>query len=129
MFLKQFFLNVGIECSGDDDAAGAGPDPREPREVEEVEPAREEAAEEIPVERQVLLKAQARSKEHLLFHKPCNPYCDGCNAAKMRDVRHFKGAYDRKQTSWAEALTCDHIDSRADVGLTGDRRAIVHIAW
>ena len=61
------------ESSSDDDAAGAGPGPREPRQAEEAEPAREEAAaEEIPVERQVLLKAQAKSKEHLLFYKPYN---------------------------------------------------------
>ena len=104
---------------------GAGFPVAEAQEEEGAVPAREEEAEEIPVARQVLLKAQAQSKEHLLFHKPYNPYCDGCNAAKMRDVRHFKGAYDRKQTSWGESLTCDHLDSRADVGLTGDKQAVV----
>ena len=65
------------------------------------------------------------SKEHLLFHKPFNPFCDGCNAAKMRDVQHFKGAFDRKQTFWGELLTCDHIDSRSNVGLLGDKQALI----
>ena len=65
----------------------------------------------------------AMPKEHLLFHKPHNPFCDGCNAAKMKDVQHFKGVYDRKQTFWGEMLTCDHVDSRSaeNTGLLGDR--------
>ena len=81
--------------------------------------------EEEPDERPLTLKAKAMSREHLLFHKPYNPYCDGCNAAKMRDIHHFKGAFDRKQTFWGELLTCDHIDSRSDVGLHGDKQALI----
>ena len=37
------------------------------------------------------LRADAKSLAHLLTHKPFNKYCEACQAAKMRDVKHFRG--------------------------------------
>ena len=81
----------------------------------------------IPEAKKQLLKAQALSKSHLLFHKPFNPFCDGCNAAKMQDVQHFKGSFDEHPKAWGDRMTCDHMDSRSAVntGLIGKRQALI----
>eukprot|EP00972_Heterocapsa_arctica_P112955 16434634-Heterocapsa_arctica.AAC.1 len=73
------------------------------------------------------LREVAVSLEHLLTHKPANPYCDACNRGKMRDAKTFKGAFiaTRKPTTWMELVTCDHIVSRTMEGLTGDKDALV----
>ena len=65
-------------------------------------PTRAEPEEEIPESKRRLLREQAQELSHLLNHKPFNPYCDGCNAAKMRDVQHFRGAFDREVKAWGD---------------------------
>ena len=72
-------------------------------------------------------KLAAGSLRHLLTHKPHNKHCEACESAKMKDVKHFKGAFDRAPAKWGDLLTCDHLDSRADgvAAITGDRQALV----
>ena len=72
---------------------------RAPADTDEVPPPPDPHPEQ-PAERGRLLKAKAKEMAHLLNHKPFNPYCDGCNTAKMRGVQHFCGAYQRKPTVW-----------------------------
>eukprot|EP00972_Heterocapsa_arctica_P010221 1500857-Heterocapsa_arctica.AAC.1 len=73
------------------------------------------------------MKAYALSREHLLTHKPANPYCDACNRGQMRDAKKFHGAFkvSRNPTKFMELVTCDHIISKSMEGLTGDKDALV----
>ena len=81
-------------------------------EVRQADIAEANDAAESP-DRTALLKAKATEITHLLDHNPANPQCDACNASKMRDVKHYKGAFDRSPQEWGDLMTCDHIDSRS----------------
>eukprot|EP00972_Heterocapsa_arctica_P024341 3591646-Heterocapsa_arctica.AAC.1 len=72
------------------------------------------------------MKALALSREHLLTHKPANPYCDACNRGEMRDANKFHGAFQasRNPTHFMELVTSDHIISKSMEGLTGDKDAL-----
>ena len=74
-----------------------------------------------------LSREAARGLPHLLTHKPKNPHCIGCRVAKMRDVPHYTGAFDRTPAKWGDLITCDHIDSRNNemTGLHGEKNALV----
>ena len=94
----------------------------------EAQPEEELAAAEeaAPPAKVKLLKDRAKSRDHLLTHQPPNPECEACVAAKMRDVQHFRGAFDRSPQEWGDLMTCDHIDSRAsNTGLRGFQQALL----
>ena len=117
------------EGAGDSEAGGAA-DPPEPEVAGAPDPPPEEEGEgaaDARVRRN--LREEAKSLQHLLTHRPHNPYCDACNRGKMRDKKLFKGAFEarREPTAWLDLVTADHLVSRDGKmqGLTGDRDAIV----
>ena len=82
---------------GDTGQLGLGEDVMEksrPALVKDIEAAAQTSEADIPG-RVNQLKARAKAPDHLLDHQPPNPECEACISAKMRDVQHFRGAFDR----------------------------------
>ena len=73
------------------------------------------------------LRQEATSLNHLLRHKPRNPYCEACVRGKMKGHRKFKGSFKNSASFWGQHLTADHITSQKEnmLGVTGDRDALV----
>eukprot|EP00972_Heterocapsa_arctica_P116070 16451260-Heterocapsa_arctica.AAC.1 len=72
-------------------------------------------------------KEDALSIEHMLNHKPSNPYCDACMRGKMRDNKKYKGAFSSHRVPkepW-ELVTCDHLVSLTTAALTGATNAFI----
>ena len=72
------------------------------------------------------LKLRANATEHLMNHKPKNPYCEACVRAKMTQAPSYKHSYVRKATECGQEVTADHVTSQKDnmLGITGDRDAL-----
>ena len=54
------------------------------------------------------------SLQHLLTHKPAHPKCEACMRGKLKERRHYKGAFKRDTSKWGDLVTCDHLVSRSD---------------
>ena len=75
------------------------------------------------------LKAEAKSKRHMLTHIPKNPYCEVCNKAEM----YKPPAYAKGGSSMVEAkkfgdhVTGDYLiaKSELEIGIDNDRVAMV----
>ena len=72
------------------------------------------------------LRAEASSPEHLVTHKPKNPFCPVCSRAKTTKLRYMKGAFDRKLERWGQLITADRADSKSAkmLGLNGEKEAL-----
>ena len=96
-------------------------------------PAEDPEEDEVaPVKAPRDLRAEAKSREHLLTHKPYNPYCEGCRLGKMSRKRRKSGALaesEREINRWGQLITSDHMDSKskANMGLTGSKEAFLVI--
>ena len=66
---------------------------------------------------------RANSIEHLLTHKPKNPYCEACVRNNITQALSYRGSCVNNATYWGHELTADHITSLLDsvLGITGDR--------
>ena len=51
------------------------------------------------------LKAEALSTEHLLTHKPFNPYCEGCKVGKMRERNNTSKGHSRGKSRSGATLS------------------------
>ena len=128
-YIAEFDLDIVPSPS----EGSGGPKPEDGPEAKGTEDPAKDAEEEdeacpgCPPAESSKLELEARSLGHLLTHKPFNSKCDACQSAKMKDVPHFKGAFDGAPAKWGDLLTCDHLDSRSDgvAGITGDRQALV----
>ena len=84
---------------------------RSPNDEEEVPDSDREADPQSPKER---LMAEAKSVQHLMTHRPKNPYCPVCQRAKMMAPRARKlgGSSTIKSDKYGDHLTIDHIIAR-----------------
>ena len=74
------------------------------------------------------LRAIAKSCEHCMFHKECNPYCDGCVRGKTRDAPHYSGPRRREVSHFGSAITADIIhmvDADLGTGVGGYKWSLV----
>ena len=74
------------------------------------------------------LKAEAISLQHLLTHKPKNPWCTTCSRAKAtRRPCRRKSAFGAPPEHFGDQVTADHViaHSERSQGVTGDRAAVV----
>ena len=74
------------------------------------------------------LKAEARSKEHLLTHEPKNPWCPTCQRAKMMkkpSLRKGPPRLLRGHPKFGDEVTMDHFVTRSAIsrGYGGERLA------
>ena len=62
------------------------------------------------------LKAEAKSKRHMLIHVPKNPYCDVCTKAKMyKPPGYSKGVHPwSMQRSSGDHITGDYLIAKSD---------------
>ena len=75
----------------------------------------ETADRELTKDRKKILREIAYSMAHRLTHKPANPYCPDCMRGKMREKKHYKGAFDKKTYDhWGQCLTGDHVTTTDD---------------
>ena len=75
------------------------------------------------------LKAEAKSKRHMLTHIPKNPYCDVCTKAKMyKPPGYSKGGSSMVEAKkFGDHITGDYLIAKSDpeTGVDGDRVAMV----
>ena len=75
------------------------------------------------------LKAEAKSKRHMLTHIPKNPYCDVCTKAKMyKPPGYSKGGSSMVEAKkFGDHVTGDYLIAKSDpeTGVDGDRVAMV----
>ena len=75
------------------------------------------------------LKAEAKSKRHMLTHVPKNPYCDVCTKAKMyKPPGYSKGGSSMVEAKkFGDHITDDYLIAKSDpeAGIDGDRVALV----
>ena len=55
----------------------------------------------------------------MLIHKPVDDRCEHCLRGKLRKVRKFVGAFDRKASRFGDLVTADHLSFAEDKGLYG----------
>ncbi len=74
---------------------------------------------QTPVSHEQALRVEAKSVQHMLTHKPKNPFCSICDRAKARQSR---ASFQRELHEWGGLVTVDHIDSRRAemMGLNGE---------
>ena len=84
---------------------------RSPESEEEIPDSDREADPRTPEER---LRAEAKSVQHLMTHRPKNPYCPVCQRAKMMapHARKLGGSSTIKSEKYGDHLTIDHIITR-----------------
>ena len=108
---------MSTPLDSEDEGTEADP-PLPPPAVEPVPPASEPAK---------TARLHARSKEHCLHHRDCNPYCPGC-LAKTRNKKHFKGAFDRRDDRYENIISMDQVsltDLSGTLGLGRMRYAMI----
>ena len=54
------------------------------------------------------------SLQHLLTHKPALDGCEACLRGKLREAKHYRGAFKRETRKWGDLVTCDHLVSRSE---------------
>ncbi|CAE7521448.1 unnamed protein product, partial [Symbiodinium pilosum] len=84
---------------------------RSPESEEEIPDSDREADPQTPEER---LRAEAKGVQHLMTHRPKNPYCPVCQRAKMMapHARKLGGSSTIKSDKYGDHLTIDHIITR-----------------
>jgi hypothetical protein len=115
------------------DEEGIAPADREVQ-PDEIDESRDDIRRDPEMERRrergkAALKAEAKSKRHMLTHIPKNPYCDVCTKAKMyKPPGYSKGGssmVDAKK--FGDHVTGDYLIAKSDpeTGVDGDRVAMV----
>ena len=85
----------------------------------------------VELDKQAKLKLEAQSTQHLLTHRPKNPYCQSCQRAKLQRKAHAKKKTPVEERHEAKAfgdlITGGHIVTIAEIekSVDGKRDALV----